>query len=159
MAKKHMGSASPFYSKFRIWKGHKFRWIILLHIGLVIFHCPFGKSKSLALYDFGSNGNYPESLKALCVVSRMPAGAFWSPKKPTPTDLLGVSETSRNYKNKKTPHQILDHPTLHPTTSPQIPYSTKQHICDLHHMISPEMGPQALLGEGFAVAGAVAALR
>ena len=60
-----------------------------------------GKIKSLHVYDFGPNGNYRESLKALRVVSRMPAGDFLKETPPPPFVFYfffggGVVETSKN---------------------------------------------------------------
>ena len=56
--------------------------------------------KILHFYDFGPNGNYWEYLKALRVVSRMPAGFLFSPKNTyAPGHFLGFFRTSENLKN------------------------------------------------------------
>ena len=53
-----------------------------LHTRQVTLNSHFPKkTESLQFYDFGPKGNYWESPKALRVVSRVPAGAFWSPPK------------------------------------------------------------------------------
>ena len=65
-----------FHSNLRNWKDQKLPWNIRIHGGLLIVSFHFPQNRKVFIYDFGPNGNHRESLKALRVVLRMPAGFF-----------------------------------------------------------------------------------
>ena len=92
------GSASPFFFKSKKWKGQKLHRKIKIHWELAIFNVHFSeKSKSFHFCDFGPNGSYRESLKALCVLPRMPAGLI-SPQKHLAAVIMRVLGLQKNSK-------------------------------------------------------------
>ena len=86
----------------------KLRRNIEIHEGLVNLNVSLRKLEGLHYYDFGPNGNYWESLKALRVLSLVPAGPFCSSKKHLPSpplDLLGEYQNQK--KRLKTKPNII----------------------------------------------------